>query len=656
MATLTTNLEKQFTKSSSEPRFVRYRILLIVVSQVLLICASYYFSFVLRLDTSFNAANKTIFWDTLPLVIVTKLVVFYYFGLLRGWWRYVGMSELLSIGVSALVSAVVLFGGIEGILHVQGFPRSVIPIDMALTILAVGGARFCVRVYTERAQEYVGHRRTLIVGAGRAGSAIARELRSNVSLDYYPLGFVDDDSSKQGVKIEGLRVLGTTDALPRLITKLDVGCVLIAIPSAHGYEIEQIVDKCRECKVNFKILPPIGELLKRPASVAEMRKLRMEDLLSRNPVQLDLEKIRTQLQNKVLLITGAGGSIGSELVRQVAGFNPRRVVLFDRSENDLFKLGVELSKSFPELDFVPVVGDILDVAALREVFAMHHPQSVFHAAAYKHVPMMESNCFQAVTNNILGTYNVALVARQLHVDNFVMISSDKAVNPTNIMGVTKRVAELIVLALQHNRTRYMAVRFGNVLGSNGSVLPIFEEQLANGGPITVTHPEARRYFMTTTEAVQLVLQASAMGNGGEIFVLNMGEPVKIVDLARRLIRLSGLESKQIDIVFTGLRPGEKLFEELRLEGEGLKPTPHEKIWVLEGNSPSFEEIQGWLDDLSNLIELRNVHGLISSLMAIVPEYQPSEEIMALSEVDRHDVTIGYKRARLGLSDSARQSA
>jgi FlaA1/EpsC-like NDP-sugar epimerase len=656
MSTLTTNLEKQFTKSSSESCFVRYRILLIVVSQILLIGFSYYFSFVLRLDTSFDAAYKATFWETLPLVIVIKLLVFYYFGLLRGWWRYVGTSELLSIGASALVSAILLFGGIENVLHVHGFPRSVIPIDMALTILAVGGARFCVRVYTERAQEYVGHRRTLIVGAGRAGSAIARELRSNSSLDYYPLGFVDDDASKQGVKIEGLRVLGTTDALPHLITKLDVGCVLIAIPSAKGYEIEQIVDKCRECNVSFKILPPIGELLKRPASVAEMRKLRMEDLLSRNPVQLDLAKIRTQLEDKVLLITGAGGSIGSELVRQVAGFKPRRVVMFDRSENDLFKLGVELSKSFPELDFVPVVGDILDVTALREVFAMHHPNSVFHAAAYKHVPMMESNCFQAVTNNVLGTYNVALVTRQFHADNFVMISSDKAVNPTNIMGVTKRVAELIILALQHNRTRYMAVRFGNVLGSNGSVLPIFEEQLANGGPITVTHPDAKRYFMTTTEAVQLVLQASAMGNGGEIFVLNMGEPVKIVDLARRLIRLSGLEPKQIDIVFTGLRPGEKLFEELRLEGEGLKPTPHEKIWVLKGNSPTFEEIQSWLDDISTLIESRNVHDLISSLMAIVPEYQPSDEIMALSEVDRHDVARGYKRARLGLSDSARQTA
>jgi FlaA1/EpsC-like NDP-sugar epimerase len=381
-----------------------------------------------------------------------------------------------------------------------------------------------------------------------------------------------------------------------------------------------------------------------------MRKLRVEDLLSRNPVNLDLQKIRVRLEDKVLLITGAGGSIGSELARQVATFQPRRLLLFDRSENDLFKIGRELANKHPQLDFVPIVGDILDVNVLREVFSQHHPTSVFHAAAYKHVPMMEKNCFQAITNNIFGTYNVALVAKQFHAEDFVMISSDKAVNPTNIMGVTKRVAELIILALQHNRTRFTAVRFGNVLGSNGSVLPIFEEQIANGGPVTVTHPEATRYFMTTAEAVQLVLQASTMGKGGEIFVLNMGEPVKIVDLARRMIRLSGFEPEQdIKISFTGLRPGEKLFEELRLEGEGIKPTPHDKIWVLEGGDSNFDAVRGWLEDLSGLVESRNIHGLVSKLTNIVPEYWPSEEVVALGEVDCHDQALAYRRARAGLA-------
>ena len=321
-------------------------------------------------------------------------------------------------------------------------------------------------------------------------------------------------------------------------------------------------------------------------------------------------------------------------------------MLFERSESDLFRIGMELSSKFPNLDLSPIVGDILDVTLLREVFSLHRPSSVFHAAAYKHVPIMEKNCFQAVTNNIFGTYNVALVAKQFHAENFVLISSDKAVNPTNVMGVTKRAAELITLALQGNQTRFIAVRFGNVLGSNGSVSPIFEAQIANGGPVTVTHPEAKRYFMTTAEAVGLVLQASTMGKGGEIFVLNMGEPVKIVDLARRMIRLSGLEpDKDVQISFTGLRPGEKLFEEIRLEGEGIKPTPHEQIWVFEGGQPSFEHVRGWLEELSTLVESRNVHGLISKLVSIVPEYGPSEQVTALCEVDRHDQALVYKRAR-----------
>jgi len=302
------------------------------------------------------------------------------------------------------------------------------------------------------------------------------------------------------------------------------------------------------------------------------------------------------------------------------------------------------------VNHIPVVGDILDVGLLREVFAAHRPHSVFHAAAYKHVPMMETNCFQAVTNNIFGTYNVALVARQFEVKDFVMISTDKAVKPTNIMGVTKRIAELIILGLQHQRTRFVAVRFGNVLGSNGSVLPTFEEQIRNGGPVTVTHPEAKRYFMLIPEAVQLVLQASTMGQGGEIFILDMGEDVKIDDLARNVIRLAGFEpGKEIKIVYTGLRPGEKLVEELRLQAEGLAPTTHEKIRVLQGGKVDFLQVRGWLDELSTLVESRNVHGLVKTLISLVPEYSPSEEILALCDVDRHDSIVRYRRGRASLA-------
>ena len=643
------NLKKEVMKPRSRDALLQYRTLLIVLSQTVFICVSYYYSFVLRLDVGFDASAHSLFWHTLPWVIAIKLVVFYYFGLLRGWWRYVGMSDLLDIASASLLAAVVMFGLFVFLLPRHGYPRSVVPIDMLLSMMLIGGARFGVRAYTERVKTDPTQPKAFIVGAGRAGSSIARELKINPELGYYPLGFIDDDPSKLGIRVNGVKVLGNSDSLSYLIKKHQAECVLISIPSATGHQIERIIDKCRQSKVDFKILPSIGERLNGAASVKQFRKVRVEDLLSRHPVQLDFGKIREEIQDKVLLITGAGGSIGSELARQIATFEPKRLILFERSENDLFRIEMELSSKFPTLDVVPFVGDILDVTALREVFSLHHPSSVFHAAAYKHVPMMEKNCFQAITNNIFGTYNVALVTKQFHAENFVLISSDKAVNPTNIMGATKRAAELITLSLQFNKTRFMSVRFGNVLGSNGSVSPIFESQIAGGGPVTITHPDAKRYFMTIAEAVGLVLQASTMGNGGEIFVLNMGEPVKIIDLARRMISLSGLEpEKDIQIKFTGLRPGEKLFEEIRLEDEGSKPTSHDQIWVFDGGQPSFAQVRGWMDELSTLVEARNVNGLISKLQSIVPEYHPSEEVKALCELDRHDQFVVYKRARTDL--------
>ncbi|HEX3355010.1 MAG: polysaccharide biosynthesis protein [Terriglobales bacterium] len=649
---------KRFTETPSAQSFIKYRKVLILASQIVLIVVSYYASFLLRLDAALTPVQRALFWETLPLILVVKLLAFYRFGLLHGWWRYVGMSDIANIGIASFVSSTVIFLLIELMFHFQGYPRSVIPIDMVLNIMLVGGTRFVVRAYTERAHKYEWQKKTLVVGAGNAGASVVRELKLNSALEYCPVGFVDDEPYKLGLKINGVKVLGNTDALPALITRHAVECVLIAIPSAKGSDIERIVDKCRECKVSFKILPSISELFNRQASVTQARKLRIEDLLSRQVVRPDLDRIRTRIEDRVLLVTGAGGSIGSELVRQVATFNPRKLVLLERSENDLFKIARELSALAPDLDFAPVVGDVLDVKLLKDVFALHRPNSVFHAAAYKHVPMMERNCFQAITNNIFGTYNVALVAKQFNADNFVMISSDKAVNPTNMMGVTKRVAEMIILGLhQQSRTRFMAVRFGNVLGSNGSVLPIFEDQIRKGGPVTVTHRDITRYFMTTSEAVQLVLQASSMGKGGEIFVLDMGEPVKVVDLARRMIRLSGYEpERDIKIVFTGLRPGEKLFEELRLDAEGIKPTTHDKIWMLEGSKVEFEDVRKWLEHLSMLVEDRNVHGLISKLVSIVPEYSPSEELVSLAEVDRHDLALAYSWERKHLSAPAEGAA
>jgi FlaA1/EpsC-like NDP-sugar epimerase len=633
---------------------LNYRKLLILVSQICLLAISYYGSFLLRFDFRPDAAYQSLFVRTLPLVVATELLVFYSFGLLRGWWRYVGMSDALDICKASLTGAVFLYVFIEPTLKIDGYPRSMLAINLALTVLLVGGTRFVVRAYTEGAQRGAAEVNTLIVGAGRAGSSIAHELKLNSQLNLKPVGFVDDDPSKHGIRIHGLRVLGSCDYMSEILRRMSIRCVLIAIPSASGSQIEQIIAKCRQCKVDFKILPPFGRHINGGrSSIVNVRNARLEDLLGRQPVQIDLASIRNQLEDKVLLVTGAGGSIGSELSRQVCDFAPREVILVDRSENALFQLGLDLSTNRPQQHFVPVIADIQDVSAMREIFALHRPDIVFHAAAYKHVPLMEQSCFQAVINNIFGTYNVALVARQFGCKTFVMISSDKAVKPTNVMGVTKRIAELIILGLQHEHTRYVAVRFGNVLGSNGSVVPIFEQQIAAGGPVTVTHPEARRFFMTIPEAVQLVLQASTMGVASDIFVLEMGQQIRIADMARNLIRLSGLEPDQdIPIIYTGLRPGEKLFEELMLDGEGVKPTAHPKIRVLDGGPVSFEQVQLWLDELSALVEAKNVYGLIQTFRRIVPEYKPSEEILALCEVDRHDMALTYRRARGQLWSSA----
>ncbi|MGH9502214.1 MAG: polysaccharide biosynthesis protein [Terriglobales bacterium] len=653
------NIGVTFKIQSKATGFLKYRAVFIFLSQVVLIALTYFVSFLLRLDTSLDVADLAIFWKTLPFVLLIKLVLSYLCGLMHGWWRYVGVSDLLDISKASLLSSALIFCLVLGIFRIPGYPRSVVIIDLFLTIMVLGGVRFAVRAYTERARNDSSRRDTLIVGAGDAGSAIVRELQQNSSLKYNPVGFVDDDPSKKGVKIHGVKVLGDTDALHELIVNHGVGCVMIAIPRANGKLVERIVAKCRECKVDFKILPPIGELINKSASVSQVRQLKVEDLLQREPVALDFDRIRSRIEGRVILITGAGGSIGSELVRQAASLGARQLILLDRSENDLFKLGHQLSRKFPQLDYVPVVGDIQDVTLLREVFSTYRPQSVFHAAAYKHVPMMERNCFQAITNNIFGTYNVALLARQYQVADFVLISTDKAVNPTNIMGVTKRVAELIMQGLQETGTRFMAVRFGNVLGSNGSALPLFEQQIAAGGPVTVTHPDVLRYFMTIPEAVQLVLQASSMGQGGEIFVLDMGQPVRILDLVRNLIRLSGLEpDRDIQIEFVGLRPGEKMFEELKLEGEDIRPTHHEKVRLLTGKTMTFERISLALDQLSVLVAAKNVHGLVSKLVEIVPEYWPSPEIISQGEVDRHDQALNYRLARANLSsrDSAGSAA
>jgi FlaA1/EpsC-like NDP-sugar epimerase len=625
------------------------RKLLIVISQIVLVAFAYYASFQLRFEFTPPSDVKQLFGRSLFIVIGIKLLAFYYFGLVRGWWRYVGISDLLDITKAAFTSSAILSVVLLVAFHSEGFPRSIMGIDCLLTILVIGGARFALRAYTEAVERHAGEKNTLIVGAGPEAASLVRDLRQNADGGCNPVAIVDDDISKIGIKIHGVKVVGTTESLASVIARYDISCVLIALPSPSNKQVQRIIENCRSSRVEFKILPTLGNRINGHNVLGLLRNINAEDLLGRPPVSLDVQAIRKKLQDKVVLITGAAGSIGSELARQVASFRPARLILLDRSENDQFKLAMEFARKFPEIEYVTVVGDILDVGLLRDLFALHRPHSVFHAAAYKHVPMMEQNCFQAVTNNVLGTYNVALVARQFAVEDFVAISTDKAVNPTSMMGVTKRVCELIILALQQQRTRFVAVRFGNVLGSNGSVLPIFQQQIAEGGPLTITHADITRYFMTIPEAVQLVLQASTMGKGGEIFVLDMGEPVRIQDLANNLIRLSGLQPEiDINVVYTGLRPGEKLYEELCLAAEDTKPTSHEKIRVLDGGERDFHQVRSWVDELSALVMAKNIGGLVERLQDIVPEYNPSAGLLAQCDVDRHDFALrrGMERAYL----------
>ncbi|HEY0564666.1 MAG TPA: nucleoside-diphosphate sugar epimerase/dehydratase [Terriglobales bacterium] len=611
--------------------------------QPVLIVLAYSGSFLLRFDFAPRPNEARMFWQSVFAVILIKVVVFRLFGLSRGWWRYAGLNDLVEIGKAALVSTAVLSVLFQVVHRPVGFPRSIFGIDFALTILVAGGARFAFRAWREILRSKKGKCNTLIVGAGETGGEIVRDLRRNPGSELRAVGFVDDNPNKLGVRIHGVKVLGTTEDLEKLIHGHLVQRVLIAISTPPGAVVERVVSQCKRCKVDFSIVPSLHERLNGRVSVDQLRDVRLEDLLGRKPVRLDLHEIETRFCDSVVLVTGAGGSIGSELVKQLAGFRPKRIVMLDRAENDLFKISLEMSRSFPRVECVPAIGDILDARFLRDVFSQHRPSCVFHAAAYKHVPLMEKNCCQAVTNNVFGTYNVALTARHYGVSEFVMISSDKAVRPTNVMGVTKRLAELIIVALQGSATRFMAVRFGNVLGSNGSVVPIFQQQIALRTPITVTHPDVSRYFMTIPEAVQLVLQASTMGEGGEIFMLNMGEPVRIVDLAKRLVQLSGVEPSTIPIIFTGLRPGEKLHEELMLDTEGIIPTTHEDIMLLRGQNVAFTDVRQWLEKLMDLIEGKNVYGVVRQIRAIVPEYTPSPEVLSASDLDRHDVVTHYLR-------------
>lgn len=619
---------------------------LIAALHACLIAAAWIGSFVIRLDFDIPEPFRTAMYGALPAVIVVKLVIFYAFRLFQGWWKYAGFNDLIDIAratatatLGVLIVAISIFG--TGLTLEQGeiFPRSVFLLDLVLTFLLVGGARFVVRAYTETfsfSTEHESVRRVLVVGAGRTGMTIVREMRANrmprrrlgdaPAVRYDPVAFVDDDPNKQDVRVDGIPVLGTTEDIPKLLDRLNVDEVLLAMSTKSGRDIRRIVDACHDRRLLFKTIPSVGDLIDGRISVSRIREVRIDDLLGRETIRTNLTRVHSNTEGHVVLVTGAAGSIGSELSRQIAMIGPAHLVLFERSESDLHDLELMLRLSMPNVALSSVVGDILDPGDLASAFERFKPSRVYHAAAYKHVALMEHHVVAAVRNNVIGTFNVATAAEHFGAEQLVLISTDKAVRPTSLMGATKRAAERVLLSMADRRTRFTTVRFGNVLGSRGSVVPIFKRQIEMGGPVTVTHPEVVRYFMTIPEAVELVLQAAAASGGGEVFHLDMGEPVRIADLAENMIRLSGFEpGRDIELKFVGLRPGEKLYEELLVDGEDVEPTDHPRVMAVRTVDTGVEA--GWIQALIRAADARDAPALVALVCAAVPEFRPSELVL-----------------------------
>ena len=574
--------------------------------------------------------QQTVLW-----VMMTQLVIFWKFNLYRGIWRYASTTDLRRIFLAVVLSAAVVPLMFVMLRLDFVIPRSVLVINPLLLILLMGGSRFAYRLWKEQglySDFKLRGEPVLVLGAGDAAASLAKDLVKNE--DWRLVGFLDDDADTHGRTLNGVRVLGALDSLPEWAERLDVSQVIIAMPSNSHQQRKRAIQLCNQARLKALTVPSFDDLMSGKVAVSQLRAIELDDLLGRDPVVLDDAGLHALLSGKVVMVTGAGGSIGSEMCRQIARFAPAKLVMYELSEFALYTIEQELKHSFPSLSFVCLVGDVRDAARVDEVMQQHMPKVLFHAAAYKHVPLMEQhNAWQAIRNNVLGTWTVARAALQHGVSKFVMISTDKAVNPTNVMGASKRLAEMVCQALQSDsgtadftldpecRTKFVIVRFGNVLGSTGSVIPKFRSQIAQGGPITVTHPEITRYFMSIPEAAQLVLQAGLMGSGGEIFVLDMGEPVKIADLAKDLIRLSGFTEEEIKIEFTGLRPGEKLFEELLADSEHTLPTPHPKLRIAQARRADANwllKLMRWVDETTMPDEV-----VRAELAQWVPEYRPS---------------------------------
>lgn len=561
------------------------------------------------------------------LSVLVKAAAIYGFGLHRQSWRRVGVRDLFRLIWAVGVVSVLTFGVV--LVVSDGPPRSIPLLEGLLALVMMGGVRLLNRLWRERQQggRSAGRaKRVLVVGAGETGTMVTREMLRHPEAGMAPVGFLDDDPVKQRQRLMGVPVLGSIDDLPDVVAGYRVGEVLVAMPSAPGSVVRHVVEMARFAGVSCRTLPSFNDIISGQVSISQIRDVDVEDLLRRAPVELDLEKITGYLAGRVVLVTGAGGSIGSELVRQVAYFAPASLVLVGHGENSLFRIEHELARRWPDQPHDTVIADIQDREKLAHLFEVYRPQVVFHAAAHKHVPLMELNPDAAIFNNVGGTRNMVELALRFGVERFVNISTDKAVNPTSVMGASKRVAEYVVQRAGRQAApgqALLSVRFGNVLGSRGSVVPLFKAQIKRGGPVTVTHPEMTRYFMTIPEAAQLVIEAGGIGENGRVYVLDMGEPVRIVDLAHDLIQLSGLEpGEDVEIVFTGVRPGEKLYEELLTAEEKTEPSTHEKIFIARASAPPDDDLLPRLDALFEAAVRRDSAAIIVSLRALLPTYRP----------------------------------
>jgi FlaA1/EpsC-like NDP-sugar epimerase/lipopolysaccharide/colanic/teichoic acid biosynthesis glycosyltransferase len=595
----------------------------IVMHDLFMVTLSWTGAILIRFNFTVTQDNYLILLETLPLIVTVQCVILWYYGLHQGIWRFVSLPDVATIlrsaflGVLGIIMILVIYNRLEGV------PRSSLLFYPFLLIFLLGMPRLIYRLLHEHTLSLTAkpRQRVLVLGAGTAGDMLVRDMLRNPKSDYIPIGFLDDQQRLQGGKLQGVTVLGGLARLQEMVKLLQVDLVMIAMPSASDEQMSRAVALCEHCGVAFRTLPKLHDIVNQQVTLREVREVSIEDLLGRAKVELDWKAIESGVTGKVVLVSGGGGSIGSELCRQIARLKPAKLVILERSEFNLYQVEMQLKQEIAELDLHCCLGDVSDKIAMQHILAIHRPKIIFHAAAYKHVPMLQFQVREAVRNNILGTQILAQAAIQQNCDTFVLISTDKAVNPTNIMGATKRAAEILCQAMNiQGVTKFITVRFGNVLGSAGSVVPLFKQQIAQGGPVTVTHPEVSRYFMTIPEATQLILQAGAMGQGGEIFVLDMGKPIKIRMLAEQMIRLSGkVPERQIKIIYTGLRPGEKLHEELFHSAEKFDKTMHSKIFLAAHRLQQWENLAELIDNLSLACDRYAEEEITAGLLQLVPE-------------------------------------